>query len=211
MDFSALLSQMPVWARATPIRLADAEALRSQWDALWNPEPSLTLWTTPFGDDKANEIPQVIPTLEDHHPHLSCVRCFGVLLSTHLTENMAALGYRPLCKASSLGVGFAKKFELLEDVRVLHLDAHSWETADDFYSGFFAAVGAPSWHGRDFDALIDSIQTGGINQIEVAYRIVIRNAANRNSAVQAILKEFTELVRQMQANGCPVDLALMNN
>lgn len=55
----------------------------------------------------------------------------------------------------------------------LVLDGATWSTKDDFYSAFFKAVGAPSWHGHNFDALRDSIVTGQINQIELPYRIEI--------------------------------------
>jgi len=57
----------------------------------------------------------------------------------------------------------------------LILDAANWKNPDDVYDSFFAAVGAPSWHGRNFDALRDSIAGGDINQIEVPYRLVFQN------------------------------------
>jgi hypothetical protein len=40
------------------------------------------------------------------------------------------------------------------------LDAAGWQAADDVYSAFFRAVGAPPWHGRNLDALRDSIGAG---------------------------------------------------
>ena len=36
-------------------------------------------------------------------------------------------------------------------------------------------VGAPDWHGRNFDALRDNIAAGSINAVEVPYRLVIKN------------------------------------
>jgi len=45
------------------------------------------------------------------------------------------------------------------------LDAAGWQSADDVYSAFFHAVGAPPWHGRNLDALRDSIGAGHINVI----------------------------------------------
>jgi len=47
------------------------------------------------------------------------------------------------------------------------LDGSTWNTRDHVYAAFFAAVGAPSWHGRNLDARNDSIATGQINQIEL--------------------------------------------
>ena len=57
----------------------------------------------------------------------------------------------------------------------LILEGTSWTTDDDVYDAFFGAVGAPEWHGRNFNALRDSISTGSINKVEVPYRLVIKN------------------------------------
>jgi hypothetical protein len=57
----------------------------------------------------------------------------------------------------------------------LIMDAAGCQTRDEFYDLFFGAVGAPDWHGRNFNALRDSIATGQINRIEVPYRLVIAN------------------------------------
>src|ERR1044071_7580655 len=54
-------------------------------------------------------------------------------------------------------------------MKQLELDGTNWKTRDDFYDAFFKAVGAPSWHGRNFNALRDSIITGEINEVELVY------------------------------------------
>src|ERR1700719_3137446 len=46
---------------------------------------------------------------------------------------------------------------------------------DDVYDAFFHAVGAPDWHGRNCDALKDSIANGSINEVEVPYRLVLKH------------------------------------
>jgi RNAse (barnase) inhibitor barstar len=58
-------------------------------------------------------------------------------------------------------------------MRELILNGAEWKTRDDVYDSFFRLVGAPEWHGRNFDALRDSIATGSINAVEVPYRLVI--------------------------------------
>ena len=45
------------------------------------------------------------------------------------------------------------------------LNGAAWSTKDDVYDAFFRAVGAPEWHGRNFDALRDSIAGGEINKL----------------------------------------------
>jgi len=43
------------------------------------------------------------------------------------------------------------------------LDGTGWKTSADFYIAFLKGVHAPDWHGRNLDALWDSITGGGIN------------------------------------------------
>jgi RNAse (barnase) inhibitor barstar len=52
-------------------------------------------------------------------------------------------------------------------MKKLILDGADWKTKDDFYDAFFKAVGALSWHGRNFNALRDSIITGQISEVEL--------------------------------------------
>lgn len=46
---------------------------------------------------------------------------------------------------------------------------------DDFYESFFDQVKAPSWHGRNLNALSDSLVAGSINEIEPPYKIINKN------------------------------------
>jgi RNAse (barnase) inhibitor barstar len=100
-------------------------------------------------------------------------------------------------RGSAVGAG-------ANQVRELILDGAAWQTMDDVYDAFFRAVGAPSWHGRNFNALNDSIATGDINAIEVPYCIVIRNAALAGEGAQQMTRDFIELIQEIAARGCPV-------
>jgi RNAse (barnase) inhibitor barstar len=95
-------------------------------------------------------------------------------------------------------------------VTQIELDAASWTTRDDFYDAFFRAVGAPSWHGRNFDALYDSIATGQINAVEVPYRIVISNTSKAGEDARAIILDFAKLIREIAASSCPIEIELLN-
>jgi len=86
--------------------------------------------------------------------------------------------------------------------------ASGWRTSDDFYDSFFRAVGAPSWHGRNFDALRDSIGAGEINQIEVPYRIVIRGLSCASTDARTVAMDFEHLVQRLAQDGCPVEIVL---
>jgi len=94
-------------------------------------------------------------------------------------------------------------------MKQLRLDATEWKTRDDFYDAFFRAVGAPSWHGRNFDALNDSIGTGQINQVEVPYEIVIANSSAAKGEVQVMIHEVAKLIRRLAEGGCPVEIVVL--
>jgi RNAse (barnase) inhibitor barstar len=93
----------------------------------------------------------------------------------------------------------------------LTLDGAEWNDANDFYDAFFHAVGAPSWHGRNFDALVDSIETGQINAVEVPYRLVIRNYDRIGSGAAKITSDFVDLIKEIAARGCPVEIRTLNS
>jgi RNAse (barnase) inhibitor barstar len=49
-------------------------------------------------------------------------------------------------------------------MKVINLDASEWCSPEDFYSALLPQLGAPTWHGRNLDALEDSLR-GGVNQL----------------------------------------------
>ena len=56
-----------------------------------------------------------------------------------------------------------------------------WKEIDSekkFYDLFFRQVKAPEWHGRNLDALADSLITGQINKIEPPYTIINLNTSS---------------------------------
>jgi RNAse (barnase) inhibitor barstar len=91
-------------------------------------------------------------------------------------------------------------------MKELLLDGTGWQTKDDVYDAFFRAVGAPEWHGRNFDALSDSVATGSINQVEVPYLLVIQNYDNIGAGAKQMTDDFIDLIREIAAGGCPVEI-----
>jgi ribonuclease inhibitor len=96
-------------------------------------------------------------------------------------------------------------------MRELLLDGAEWKNRDDVYSSFFRVVGAPDWHGRNFDALIDSIETGDINQIEVPYRLVIKNYDLVGDGALQMAKDFVSLIGEIAGRGCPIEIRIENS
>jgi RNAse (barnase) inhibitor barstar len=95
-------------------------------------------------------------------------------------------------------------------MRELILDGAEWKTRDDVYDSFFRAVGAPEWHGRNLDALRDSIATGSINAVEVPYKLVIKNYDKIAPSARQMAGDFVDLVRDLTNEGCPVEIHTEN-
>lgn len=58
-------------------------------------------------------------------------------------------------------------------MRIIQLDATKWTTYDDFYNALLPSIGAPEWHGRNLNALVDSMIWGGINAVKPPYAVKI--------------------------------------
>jgi RNAse (barnase) inhibitor barstar len=93
-------------------------------------------------------------------------------------------------------------------VRELVLDGRGWTTDDDVYDAFFKAVGAPVWHGRNYNALNDRIAGGDINQVEVSYRIVISNFDRIGDGAKKMADDFVDLIHDLAARGTPVEIVV---
>jgi RNAse (barnase) inhibitor barstar len=84
-----------------------------------------------------------------------------------------------------------------------------WRKLDEqtnVYDGFFCAVGAPTWHGRNLDALTDGISGGSINQVEVPYRVIIKNYDKIAALAKQMADSFVDLIRELEGKGCPVEV-----
>lgn len=86
------------------------------------------------------------------------------------------------------------------------LDGANWIIKDDFYDAFFKAVGAPSWHGRNFNALRDSITTRQINEVELPYVIHVSGLDRMPVEVKQLVEDFCSLVKEFRSEGYEVDI-----
>lgn len=78
-------------------------------------------------------------------------------------------------------------------MRTIELDAAKWKTVLDFYRALLASIGAPEWHGKSTNALIDSMIWGGINAVEPPYTVQISGL----SAAPQEIRDEVELVSDM--------------
>jgi hypothetical protein len=61
-------------------------------------------------------------------------------------------------------------------MQTIELDASEWNTSDDFVNALKVAISAPDWHGSSANAFVDSMGTGGINDVEPPYVLRVVNA-----------------------------------
>jgi RNAse (barnase) inhibitor barstar len=94
----------------------------------------------------------------------------------------------------------------VSDLKELPLDGAKWQSKDDVCDAFFRAVGAPDWHGRNLDALNDGIANRSINQVQVPYRLVIKNYDEVGDGAKQMADDFIDLIRDIAAAGCPVEI-----
>ena len=79
-------------------------------------------------------------------------------------------------------------------MKELSLDGLDWTTKDDGYNAFSRTFGAPELHGRNFDALNDSIANGSINELEVPYRLVLKNYDLISGEAKKMKDDFVGLI-----------------
>lgn len=98
-------------------------------------------------------------------------------------------------------------------MRVIELDASRWKSILDFYDALLPKLGAPVWHGRSLDALIDSVIWGGINALEPPFTIRVWHLAAApetvRDAVDLTMHALAEARTEFRArNGSDVNVEL---
>lgn len=83
-------------------------------------------------------------------------------------------------------------------MELILLDASGWQSPDDFYSALLPKLGAPDWHGRNLDALYDSL-SGGINRLNPPFAVEIDGAATLPDDLKAFLAKVTAVFEDARA------------
>ena len=90
-------------------------------------------------------------------------------------------------------------------MNTIELKAQNWRTWEDFYSALLAALGAPNEHGRNLNALIDSMVWGGMNAVEPPYKIIVLGAENLSTDIRdeidALKKGLARARAERRASG----------
>lgn len=88
------------------------------------------------------------------------------------------------------------------------LVGRDWQTEAEFIEAVLASVNAPSWHGRNYNALRDSFVTGSINGIEPPYDFIIRMPPEPTSEVAEAVRYFVERISDWRAQGAQLSVRL---
>ena len=76
---------------------------------------------------------------------------------------------------------------------LIELDASGWSRAEHFYAALLPALGAPAWHGRNLDALYDSLFGGGINEVQPPLRVNVIGVDCLSEEMRAFLRKVEVL------------------
>jgi RNAse (barnase) inhibitor barstar len=90
----------------------------------------------------------------------------------------------------------------------IDLDGSRWKNSADFYEALLTALGAPSWHGRNLDALSDTLRGDDINQVRLPFAIHIHGLSTMGPDARSIVTRFAELISDSKAEGAAADLVL---
>lgn len=85
-------------------------------------------------------------------------------------------------------------------MKVISLDASDWRSPDDFYAALLPELGVPAWHGRNLDALYDSIGVGSINAVEPPFRVEVAGADKLPEPMQQFLSEVGKVFAEACAD-----------
>lgn len=77
-------------------------------------------------------------------------------------------------------------------MKVVRCDLSGCATNEDVYDLILTGLHAPDWHGRNLDALWDSVAGGGINGLCPPYRLEIEGYG-------VLKKELRDLVDRIEA------------
>ncbi|HRX84284.1 MAG TPA: barstar family protein, partial [Phycisphaerae bacterium] len=88
----------------------------------------------------------------------------------------------------------------------LLISGTSWRNPDNVWDDLLEALGAPDWHGRNLDALSDSVCTGSVNAIQPPLRVLIRDVANIPGSTAFLLYRMQTLFEELAAQGTAVEM-----
>lgn len=83
----------------------------------------------------------------------------------------------------------------------IYIDWNLISKVDDFYSQLFPKLEAPDWHGRNLNALRDSLVSGGINKVEPPFCVINLNVEPLNGELKDTFLAVNEIYEEANLGG----------
>jgi RNAse (barnase) inhibitor barstar len=92
-------------------------------------------------------------------------------------------------------------------LRRIELDAAQWKSKDELYSNLLSGLEAPAWHGKNLDALWETLTEGAhavgaaalTNGVQPPFRVVLRNIDLGSDEVRAFIPDLEKLFAEANA------------
>ena len=85
----------------------------------------------------------------------------------------------------------------------LSLDASRWRTREDVWVALLAALRAPGWHGRNLDALDETLRAADVNGVNPPLAVEVTGSA-AGAEAQVEVARLASLFRDLSAGGVRV-------
>jgi hypothetical protein len=200
----------PLWIIDTPSNRLGAAIARRAAGEIWAPEAACTTYQVDDIAAREHNCLSILETIELHHPNLAKLSIVGIENTASLALGMKEFGFTPARATEEDFVAFRRPVTTLATVPIFQFDASDWRCPDDVYTALFERLGAPEWHGRNFNALNDSIVTGGINAVEVPYKISVCAMRATSPEVRDFVLKLATFISDREAEGCPVSIQIEN-
>ena len=83
----------------------------------------------------------------------------------------------------------------------IFIDWAKIESPADFYTTFLPQIEAPDWHGRNLDALHDSMVNGSINGIEPPFCVINTNVDQMGEDLQSFFQSVLGILEEARKEG----------
>ena len=93
-------------------------------------------------------------------------------------------------------------------MRTIIVDAGDWRSEDDVLDGLLEALDAPDWHGRTWDALNDSIVTGGVNGVEPPYHLHLTGHRTLPEDLRQWVQDLVALITEARTRDRDVSISV---
>jgi RNAse (barnase) inhibitor barstar len=205
---NTLVRYMPIWMVDSSINQRSAAVARQLAGEMWYPEAACTTFKVEDLEDREYNCLSVMYAVDLHHPDMAKLNFVGVQDSGNVRTGLKEFGFIPANATWPDTIAFRRPITTMKNSTNLKLDAYGWKNSDDVYESLFTVLGSPPWHGKNLNALNDSVVTGNINAVEVPYTLSIRNLRSANSDVRQFVLTLVDFISQREEEGCPVSIQI---